>query len=167
MTGPAADLEDLLHAEAVELRALLGLLRDEGEAIVHGHAAALLGLHQRQRPVMDRLARLERVRRGLVAALAENLGVPERDVTLRRLVTLLPDSPAALVRLRGELGTLVGEVAAASRRNRFLAERSLGYTRRLLDLLLGTLGVAAAPTYGGTGRAARAMAGLGLVDREA
>lgn len=169
MTGQAIldELIAVLGAEAQECRRLLPLLEDQERALLRADAATLATLLGTLEPVAKRLAHLERDRQTLVGRLAGALELEGEALTVSKLIALFPEPSPRLARLRDELHAVVTRLAGLSRRNGFLVERSLGYVERLLNQLVSTIALAAAPTYAATGRTGRPVPALRFVDRSA
>jgi hypothetical protein len=106
-------------------------------------------------------------RRALLALLARALGVPEESLTLSALLERFPQPSAGLVQLRQDLRDLVETLLVLNTKNRFLAERSLGYVTQLLNQLVRVMDLAPEPTYAATGRTEQPVSIAPRLDRQA
>jgi flagellar biosynthesis/type III secretory pathway chaperone len=163
---PSAALVAVLREEAAEIGRLLPLLAEQEQALVGGDAATLLALLERQEPVLRRLTALEGERRAVARRLARQLGVEPDALTIARLLGE-GAAPEGLQAVGAELRGLLDALLARHRRNAFLVERSLGWLGRLVEHLLGALGVGTSATYAAGGRSAAPLGSLRLLDRRA
>ena len=161
------ELVTVLEAQAAELRSLLARLRAEEHAIVGADLPSLIASLGDQQCLVGRLRDLESMRRGIIERLATDLGIDAAELTLSRVLDVVPDAASSLTPLRDEIRTLAASVAAANGRNRFLVGRALAYAERLFTHLVSSLKLAPTPTYRESGRPALGGPAFQLIDREA
>src|SRR5262249_52443961 len=100
-----------------------------------------------------------------IARLAVAYGVPAESLTVSRLARLAPGYAARLTHVADRLREVLETLRVKNGRNRFLAERTLGWLRGLFEALAAAL--APQPTYSRSGHADPALEGLHLLDRQA
>ena len=160
-----SELEAVLAGELDELRGLVPILEDEERAIRAADVGAVLGLTDRKAGFGRRIAALEARRRTLAAVVADELDISAENVTLSRLEILVPSSRARIALLRQAFREVLDQLLAATSRNAFLMEQSLGSLQRLLADLIAVLAPGA--TYDADGRAGPLGSALQLLDRRA
>ncbi len=151
MSDLVDDLAEVLSAQTTELRALLPLLDEQQAALLRADSRQVAELLGRQEALIARLLKLEKRRRAAVVALAAQLGLEPRHVTISALLALVPRAATVLGALRDELRRLVTTLDRLSRRNAFLLDRVMTY----VDGLVRTLMAGAAeplPLYVASGR---------------
>ena len=166
MSALVDDLAEVLIAQTGELRALLPLLDEQQAALVRSDSAGVAALMSRQESLLARLMKLEHRRRTAVAALAVQLGIEPRHVTISALLALIPRAASVLTTLRDELRRLLAALDTMNRRNAFLIERAIAYADGLVRAIL-TASAEPMPLYVATGRTTGTTPSARLLDRRA
>lgn len=140
----------VLEQETEKYEALLRLLRQERGLIVKGDLQALSELVKRKETLVLELKVLQEARLGLMSKVSAVHSIPMVELTLVRLVDLIPASSAASSRtLLDRLALLATSLVEENEWNRALLDRSVAYVRSSLSFL--TSAVSPVTLYQGDG----------------
>jgi len=129
-------LVGLLDREAQLYRALLDVIDREKAAAVRSELNALNEAGAEKENLMTGLRKIDEQRRGLTTRLAEALGYPPKDLTLKKLSQLVAEPFAGrLQRAGAKLQSVLTQVQEANQRSRQLFEHSLDLLRGTFNLL--------------------------------
>ncbi len=146
-------LEDLAHVfgqEAEKYEALLRLLRQERGLIVKGNLQALGELVKRKETLALELKVMQEARANLMITVSVMYGIPMMELTLFRLVDLVPASHTTSYQaLLNRLVLLATRLVEENNGNAALLDRSVAYVRGSLSLL--TQALSPVPLYQGDG----------------
>lgn len=148
---PFNDLEAVLEQETEKYRRLLQLLGRQRDLIIKGNLHALTELVKHAETLVLELKVMEEARLALLSRVSAHFSIPLGELTLLRLIDLVPDSQAERFRaLLTRLGFLVTRLSEESESNRALLGRSTAYVQDSLSLL--TQVVTPSPIYLDDGR---------------
>jgi flagellar biosynthesis/type III secretory pathway chaperone len=126
----------LLDRETQLYRSMLDVIEGEKEAAVRSELNALNEAVAEKENLMAALRKIEEQRRGLMARLAEALGYPLKDLTLKKLSQLVdPPFAGRLQRAGTNLLSVLNQVQEANQRSKLLFEHSLDLLRGTFNLL--------------------------------
>jgi flagellar biosynthesis/type III secretory pathway chaperone len=144
------DLAQVLEQETEKYEALLRLLRQERGLIVKGDLGALAELMKRKETLALELKIIQEARGALMNRASAMYGIPLVDLTLFRLVNLVPASHTTSYRsLMDRLTLLATTLVEENGWNGALLDRSIMYMKGSLSLL--TSAVTQVPLYQGDG----------------
>lgn len=160
MNDLLGELETVLASELDELKRLVPILEDEERAIRAADVGMVLGIRERKASFCRRIGALEARRQRLATAVAVQLDIPPKGLTLSRLDTLGPSSRSRIAPLRQAFREVLDHLLASASRNAFLIEQSPGPLQRLLADLIAALAPGA--TYDADGRTGQIGSALQL-----
>ena len=147
---PLEDLAHVLGQEAEKYEALLRLLRQERGLIVKGNLQALGELVKRKETLALELKVMQEARANLMIKVSVMYGIPMMELTLFRLVDLVPASHTTSYQaLLNRLVLLATRLVEENNGNAALLDRSVAYVRGSLSLL--TQALSPVPLYQGDG----------------
>lgn len=147
---PLEDLAHVLGQEAGKYEALLRLLRQERGLIVKGNLQALGELVKRKETLALELKVMQEARANLMIKVSVMYGIPMLELTLFRLVDLVPASHTTSYQaLLNRLVLLATRLVEENNGNAALLDRSVAYVRGSLSLL--TQALSPVPLYQGDG----------------
>lgn len=115
-------------------RRLLGLARQQGEALIQGDNARLQTIVEAMRGEIEQIGNLEALRMDAITALVAAHGIPERERTASGLArTIQMPKRVEFLRLTGELKTVMDELHVLNQRNEELTAQSLTYNARMME----------------------------------
>jgi flagellar biosynthesis/type III secretory pathway chaperone len=136
MTDPFESVVGLLQEETEAHRRLLQLAREEQRALVRGDVEALQRLVAEQEHVVAQVRGLEQARMQLLELVAERVGRPVEQLSLRELVAASPpDVGRRLEAQRVQLTDVLRELADVNKANALLVRAHLEYVHHLVGLL--------------------------------
>ena len=126
----------LLSQETGLYHSLLAVIDKEKQAVSRSELAALNEAGMEKENILATLRKSDEQRRRLVACLAEELGYPFRDLTLKKLSQLV-DEPLAgrLQQASTDLISVLSRVQEANQGTKQLFEHSLALSRGAFNLL--------------------------------
>jgi hypothetical protein len=132
-------LEHLLNhlsRETQLYQSMLAVIAKEKEAAVRSELDALNEAAAEKEKIMTALGKVDEQRRQLVKCLAEALGSPFQDLTLKKLSQLVNEPFAGRLRQAGtDLLAVLNQVQESNRRSKQLFEHSLELLRGGFNLL--------------------------------
>lgn len=131
------ELYDLLLEQKELLGRLLDLSREERRIIVSGEADKLEDVVRRELRELSKINAIEKKRMALHPVIAEQLGMPEKDLTVSTIaLQAQPDERATLQAIQKELISLINQHSDMNKENRELIEAHFEYTEAVLDLMV-------------------------------
>ncbi|MGB4780842.1 MAG: flagellar protein FlgN [Candidatus Methylomirabilis sp.] len=159
------DLAQVLGQEAEKYEALLRLLRQERGLIVKGNLQALDELMKRKETLALELKVMQEARANLMIKVSVMYGIPMMEVTLFRLVDLVPASHTTSYQaLLNRLVLLATRLVEENNGNSALLDRSVAYVRGSLSFLTSV--VTPVPLYQGDGRVVAQPPSLSVVNSQ-
>jgi len=144
MTKHLDRLKDLLVAETELARALLVVVENKQEALLHTDGERLNAAVERERTLLKATNDLERERATALTTVAAGLGGEQKNVgtvTLAELAARLDPNEAARIRELGQsLKAVIGRIQERNHQNRILLESSSRFVRNTLRILTGDFG---------------------------
>lgn len=131
-----AQMVGILRRETELYQVMSNVMDKEKDAAIQSNLIALNEAEIEKENVLVALGLLEKQRLDLVAALADSLGHPSRELNLDR-ISQIADEPFArrLKQARSELFTVLESVQTANRRNKQIFEHSRELIRGSYNLL--------------------------------
>lgn len=131
------ELSGLLVEQKSVLENMLELSLEERRIIISGEAPLLEGIIRQELRELSKLGAIEKKRIALHKGIAEELGIPENDITVSAIAELAePDERDALKKLQKELTALIDQHTALNMENQELIKSHLEYSETVLDLLV-------------------------------
>lgn len=138
MSRQVLELENLLEQLIAEHRRLLEHVDKHQAAMKAFDLPAMDDTGRLQEASRLRITSLEQRRRAVVLQLGQASNQPG-ELTLKRLASIHPANAASLLRLRGELKTLVEQIATRTRISAKLSSAVLGHLNTVVRLLAGAV----------------------------
>lgn len=137
--GTAAELEELLHAEAGLVSRLYNCICAEESALVDDRLEAIQRAVESQEELSASLTKMENNRRTLAQTLARNLALEDDSPTLRALAERLPDAEQAqrLTAAGNRLSDMLEKLRRKNQGVRGILSLKHDYTETLLNLIAG------------------------------
>lgn len=135
VAGQVAKLEIVLQAEEGLYLRLRDVLRREESELIDLDPGRIAGTIDEKRLLAEEARLHEDARRVLVAALARELGLPERPLKLSALIDALGDEAGRLPELHARLSALIGATRSLLDANGGFADRSLRRIQQTLKML--------------------------------
>ena len=141
MDAVISDLLRIINEEIKIYRNLIEHARRKTALLIQGRVDALLESNKIEEAFNLRLRALENQMVGLCRDLSLVFRIPREEFTLLRLADNLEQPLAQQIRSQTALfGNIVGQLKSVSRRNMRLIEKSIQYSRGLLDLVSNATG---------------------------
>gem|GEM_PF-6529904 len=136
ITEQLGSLCRLLDAEAGGYEALVTLLEKQRQAAMKARFGLFVDTVGEKDALLENLGHLERERLQLMEALSQGLHVPEAQLTVSRLISMLPGPQAEqLNTCRYRLRAVIEQVRVKNKTNQDLLEHLLEWMKKALELL--------------------------------
>lgn len=133
---PLEDLAAVLGQETEKYERLLRLIRRESSLITKGNLQAVAELVKQKETLVLELKVMQEARVALMSRVSAAYGIPLAELTLFRLIDLVPTSHAKLYGgLLKRLAFLASRLAEENDGNKALLDRLVGYVRGSLSSL--------------------------------
>lgn len=151
MDALVTELGELLSQEIALHKHLLTLLHQEKEFLISLSTEEILRNTKTKETCVLKIKMLEEARSVLLHQLSQHLGVPQAELTLSKIVSLLEEPHrSTLDATRSTLTSLIKSIQEANQHNGLVVKDALHYCKRSLDFLYSSS--AASPTYVHGGR---------------
>jgi flagellar biosynthesis/type III secretory pathway chaperone len=158
------ELSSVLDRELGCYQELIESARAEQQALIRGKLEELKLAIEAQELLISSTKALEATRAAIARTLAQQLGVPDREVTLTRLIELgYDDEDGRITALRDRVRDVVGQLDRLNAGNAQLISSSIDFVNQTMWVLLQPRGEK--PTYSSEGSTATPAQNRALVDR--
>lgn len=132
-----SELFELLTEQKTILSNLIKLSEEERQVIVKGEPEKLETVVRAELKELSKLGAIEKKRTALYPAIYEELGIPNKDITVSAIAAnALPDERDAITKLQTELTSLIDRHTRLNLENRELIKEHLDYTEAVLELMV-------------------------------
>ncbi|MCL2078471.1 MAG: flagellar protein FlgN [Oscillospiraceae bacterium] len=152
MRQSISDLCAILKEQKAVLTNMLTLSEEERQIIVSGQSDKLEGVIRLEMKELGKLGGIEKRRMLLMQTIAEELCIPELELTVSKIAERADsDESEAIRKLQEELTPLLEQHSAVNKENRSLIKAHVEYSQTMLELLVG-VDDPLNNMYGGDGR---------------
>ncbi|GAW27660.1 flagellar protein FlgN [Carboxydocella sp. ULO1] len=135
--GVLQELTQVLAGQRDVYGRLLSLAREKQEALVRGDLPVIEQIVAQEEQLVVQVGKLEEARNQLVEALATELGLEDRQLTISKLLELGAGDTSRLQGIAVELTHVLEDLGKVNEQNKQLLQQSLKYLDFTVNLLAG------------------------------